>query len=742
MQLSGLLVLSAAALAAVGGGPAAVGAATLVGFGRAQSPVDKVVELLAGLKGRVVSDGVEESRSYDRSACWCEDTAARKAGDINRAKEQLKASQELILKLGAETATHEAEVAQLTKDIAANLASQREAAEARDTSHSDYMDLKTEAEQSSGALEMAIKILTGAGEGKQGHFLEASMHEAELLSAAAGVRAVLSRPSASRRLSTADLSAAEHFAARPEDFAAEAPARAARAARGALKSGASDLQVANNPFGDYAPRSTQIQGILKGLYDSFLSSLERSNAEEAEEQKAHVGLMATKQAEMATLKAALAKHSLDAADKNHALAEEKQLREDTEAALRADEAFFAETKEACAARAREWSERLRLRAEELQGLATAIEILSAPAARSIFDSATYSLLQVEATTPVRATTSAGSAGSAGAAAAERLTGAAAAARRFGGKAATVLLGLAAEVKSGGPSHFDQVVLSIGSMIEELRREEQDDLTHRDRCQGSTKENSNDMEDLTHAIGKSNSSIERMRDERENIDVLITGYDEKMAATKRDLELTLGMRNKESSDFTQGLSDDQAAIDLLNKALEVLGSFYKRHKIPLALAQQAPVYTVDENKMPETAWSDPYAGRKDDSTPIFSMIQAIKEDLEKELITAREDEDAMQVAYERARELLHTELAADKAARVEAEVEMADLDAKIEETSSLRERRQADLRSEEELKIDLYHDCSWVDTHFESRASARKSEMAGLVEAKDFLAGAGSAEAEA
>ena len=56
----------------------------------------------------------------------------------------------------------------------------------------------------------------------------------------------------------------------------------------------SAAQVGQNPFGDYAPKSTMIQGILKGMYDAFTADIEKDNAEEAEKQKSFEELMATK----------------------------------------------------------------------------------------------------------------------------------------------------------------------------------------------------------------------------------------------------------------------------------------------------------------------------------------------------------------------------------------------------------------------------------------------------------------
>jgi len=229
----------------------------------------------------------------------------------------------------------------------------------------------------------------------------------------------------------------------------------------------SAAQIANNPFGDYAPQSTQIQGILKGMYDTFVSDMERDNAEEAEAQKAFQELMDTKRAEMQTLQLTLDKQTLEEAEKTKDLASTEQLKDDTAAQLDADEAFFADTKQACKTKALEWSERSRLRTEELAGIRKAVEILSSPEAKRTFLNATTTLLQVS---------SSGRQQRAFAEVAARLRSLA---RRQG---SLQLAQLAAEVQEGG--HFDKVIASIDSMIEILRREEQADIQHRDRCQGS------------------------------------------------------------------------------------------------------------------------------------------------------------------------------------------------------------------------------------------------------------------
>merc|ERR1719359_575538 len=151
----------------------------------------KVVDLLTKLKTTIEKDGSSEQKSYDKYACWCEDTLSTKAKDITDAKDRIEELQTLVVKNKGDLGSHGAEIGQLKKDIAKNIASQKEATEVRTKESEAYTDEKTESEQCIGALEAAIKVLTGAGS-KKG-FLE-TLQEAQLLSVVAGMRGVLKAP--------------------------------------------------------------------------------------------------------------------------------------------------------------------------------------------------------------------------------------------------------------------------------------------------------------------------------------------------------------------------------------------------------------------------------------------------------------------------------------------------------------------------------------------------------------------
>merc|ERR1719158_1979181 len=153
----------------------------------ATSPVDKVVELIQELKSKIEADGKAEQKGYDKFACWCEKTTARKAGNIEEAKTSIEELTQLILELKGKKSTLTAEVAQLEKDIAANDAAQKEATSIREKENTDYTTTRTQSEQTIGALEHAVKTLTGAGEGAS------ALQQAQILSVAAGVRSAMKR---------------------------------------------------------------------------------------------------------------------------------------------------------------------------------------------------------------------------------------------------------------------------------------------------------------------------------------------------------------------------------------------------------------------------------------------------------------------------------------------------------------------------------------------------------------------
>lgn len=662
------------------------------------TPMEKVVELLAKMKVTIEADGKTEQKAYDKYACWCEETLSRKAGEISDAKKAIEDLGNLIVKTKGDLGSHTAEISNLKKQIAANIDSQREASQMRQKEHEGYAEDKAESENCIGALEAAIKVLSGAG-AKKG-FLE-TLQEAQVLGVVAGIKGVLKTSEVTKRFSEDEIAAVEKFAEKPEDYV------------GGHTVGFSAAQVANNPFGDYAPQSTQIQGILKGMYDAFTGDMEKDNADEADKEKAHQALMATKKAELATLEATLESQELNAAEATKTLADSKATLDETKETLASDESFFAGSKESCQTKAGQWAERTRLRTEELAGMAQAITILSSDSAKATFTNATTTFLQLS------------SAGSDRAKAYARVKELATTYK------SVTLAKLAVAIKTNG--HFDKVIVMIDSMIGLLRTEEQEDISHRDRCEEKQNANKNTEEDLNSEITKAAEALARMGNNKDELAKNLKAGEDEITATKKAMAELLEMRNKESGDFKQALQDDSDAVALLGQAVAALTKFYADNKI--ALVQKGP----NDAPAPEIFDDGKYGGSKSQTGGIVAILEMLKEDLEKEMSSGKASDRTNQAEYERDRSALQDTLDAQETQKDAIESALAAMGIKIEGVEEDKSNTESDLTAEGGVKKSLNTDCEWVKSTFATRREKRKLEIDGLVEAKDFLAGVDSGE---
>lgn len=661
-----------------------------------RNPVPKLLGMIQDLKMNIVADGKTEQESYDKYACWCEDTLSRKKKDIANSQEKVSFLQSAIMSLKGQVAAHSAEIEQSQKDINANLESRREATEIRDGERKSYEDAKSESEQCIGALEASTKALTGAGTGKGG-FLE-TMQEAKLLSAAANVRAVMGNSRFAEAASSKDLELVRGFVSKPERFAKRQKSR-----------GLIATQIENNPFGDYAPQSTQIQGILKGMYDTFVADLEKSNGEEATAQKVFEELFATKLREHNTLEATLKQHQLDHAGKNKRLANSKAELDGTKGELAADEELVVNTKEGCTTKAQQWNERSMHRTTELNGIEQAISILWG--GDETFENASASLLQLSHSSssqkgPVEK---------------------ALAKLRSVESGAVVAL----QLKTGG--HFDQVIASIDMMIANLRKEEKSDIDHRDRCQSAENKNQNDMEDLEKDMVKADQK-------QKNVEGVISQLKDELLELERELNDTtddmaqqLTMRNNEVKAFRQSVKDDANAIDLLERAMSSIREFYAKDEISVALVQKDP--DDPEDKAPETTWTGAdYRGARGETKGVLGAFEMILQDFKQEINTARADDVAAQKAFEKERTAMNGVLKKLKSSQLERKRHLSDAEATLQDTAQLQVSKETDQTSQEKVKQNLEVDCSWVKSHFQKRRDARKVEIDGLVDAKSSLAG--------
>jgi len=661
--------------------------------------MERVITLLKALTTKIEKEGSDEQAAYDKYSCWVENQLGAKASAISTAKSLISDLQTQILKHKAAIATHDVEARQAQKDIAENVQSTKDSTAMRTKENTAFTTTSSELQQNIDALTGSIATLNGAGT-----FLSVNtrgakkVHDTQLLSVSVNLHAVMMSSLVQEKLSADEVDAVNRFVQDPQEFVSHDTTFA---------------QTGNNPSGDFAPASGQIQGILKGMKDSLTTDLAQANTEESSSVKDFNSLMSTKTSELTTLKDGLQSEQTALAKDTKSLADAQLLQDQTEAQLEADEEFFADTKEAASNKATEWSTRVRMRVEELSGMKGAIDILAGGMATLKTASTTFVQLKAKAN-HVQDRHSHD----------EALHHVEKLSEKYQSEH---LQKVVAALKSGG--QFDKVIAGIDSKIKLLRAEEKADIEHRDRCQEKENDNANDLADAVSGVSKATTELTSMANQDAALDTALAAMTQDIKTSKESLASAKNMRDNENAEFKQALKMDSEAMALVIKAGASLASY----SAMLQVAGPAPKFLSSLLAPPDTdfAAADKHTAETGNVVAILDMIV---EDFKKEMQEGKADEATAQADYNKQKAALNNSLDAQKATKVSLEKQKADLKAEVTRTGKVQDEQGSDKAAAEAVKKAVAADCSWVKTDFASRRTKRKTEIDGLVDAKDFMAG--------
>mmetsp|Transcript_41784 Transcript_41784/g.95873 ORF Transcript_41784/g.95873 Transcript_41784/m.95873 type:complete len:714 (+) Transcript_41784:99-2240(+) len=648
------------------------------------SPVERVVKLLSALKERIKTTEKEELQMYDKYACWCEKTTARKAKAIEDAEELLHVTGQSILEYKAKVATLMREIQQLTEEIEANLEAQKEATALRQKQNAAYMAESTETKQALAALEQAIAVLVKAT-GGGGDFLQTQKSELQSLFAALPAKA----------------------------FASVSPEKA------------SLLQTFATSKAAYAPQSITVQGMLADMYSTFAADLEKATRDESKQNANYEAFIAAKQEELENLQSMKEKKEKDKAEAEATLAQLTELYDDTEKQMKADIEFFDATKAACRDKHAEWTERQVMRKQELEGIDKALEILTTDEARELFghtiqaglNTGTFFIQLSRSSQPAQAAYDALKASAA--------------------KAHSLRLArLAVTVGTAKVGHFDKVLKAIDEMIQVLKEEETSDIKKKDQCIEEYKNTNSTISDLSWKISVNQAKIEKYEATIAQLKKDLVETEEAIVQTLKDIDEMLKQRTEENQAYLADKEDDMKAVGLLEQAKGYFSDYYKEHGY-MSLAQKQPVFNaepafnISADEAPEVVFS--HAGhRKDEASGIVKLFDVVLSDLREEMATSMKLEAEAQVAYEKANATATELLNSLEAKKVNLEESIAATNQLKAEETTLMENNEASLKDEEAYLASITPDCDWMIGSFDERDAKREAEMKGLTEAKTFL----------
>jgi hypothetical protein len=675
------------------------------------SPVEKVVELIKELKTKIETDGANEQKIYDKFACWCETTSQRKADAIDDEKKLIGTSTTKILTLKGAIAVLASEVADREAKIASNEDSMKTETGIRTKENGAFQEAKAYMETTLDSLHTAVEVLSGAGTGgDKGLFM---------MKIASQVRsAILGAPHV-QELPEAKAKVLKRFLEEPVAFLQSTPEEEYYDQKAQAKA-------------SYSPASATIMGILKDMYDTFASDLEKSNTDESALQKAFEDHIAAKEKANADMKREIIGKEEQAAQKSAELSEAEATLSATTEQRSSDEQIFASTRDSCKSKSDEWDERGRLRTEQLVGINQALEVLTSDENRDIFIKSTG--------TTVRDTY--GSDGVRGLSFVQVDEEKDARQKAFlllkqmvKGTNNLRLARVASMVKRG---HFDDVIASIDTMLEELTQEGLDDVTQKTWCIAEQHHNEDLASEKEYSISQIEAKIERAEQAIKKMEKKQDYTRERIADLEEMWTEAEEDRVSESGASAAAKADDEKGVELLGDAIAALSQFEANNAAFIqvkAKKSKQPVFEIDqdsaEQNAPEFSGADNHEGAQHS---ILDLMKNIKEDLENEI--ALSDKAEAKAIEDHATLKAETDKQKDQYNKfiIELDGMIADQNKDIADLEGDKTKTTEELRSVEDYLMKIKPNCEWIKGAFDLRAAQREKEKKGLREAQAMLAG--------
>jgi len=637
--------------------------------GNAVTPVQKVIEMMNGMLEKGKKEKHEEQVQFAAYKQFCDDTSVEKKRSITEANQQIDVLKADIEKYTATASKLSKEIAEHEEDISVWNGDIKAATKVREIEKADYDTMHTDYSESVDALERAIAVLK-----KQAH----DRKQASLLQ----LKKLKLIPVAAKQ-------AIDAFLQQDPD---------------------EGLAVSAPEANAYENQSGGVIEMLEKLLDKFIQ--ERTNLEKEEMNSKHAYDML-----MQDLKAQIAQSTSDRDEKSEfkagtlqSKADAKGDLEDTTSTRNADQKYLGDLTATCEQKASDFENRQQLRAEEIEAIEKAIEIISSGAVSGNADKhLPAALLQKNAFAQLRADT--GSLNQARVA--SFLAGRA---EKLGSR---VLSALAVRAES---DPFSKVKKMIKDLIVRLMEEANEEAEHKGWCdtelstnEQTRKEKTQSVETLHAQIDQLEASIAKLTEDITELTGAVADLDSAMAKATE-------LRNAEKAKNTETVGDSQEAQTAVAQALTVLKEFYAKAAEATSFVQAPEIF--DEE----------YKGMQSENGGVVGMLEVIESDFARLEADTKASEASAQKEYDE----FMTDSKVDKTKK---STDIEHKTAKKQDEEQALTTTKADLEgTQKELDAALaYFDklkpsCVDSGVSFEDRVARRKEEIESLQEALKILNG--------
>merc|ERR1719301_184874 len=529
------------------------------------------------------------------------------------------------------------------------------------------------------------------------------------------------------------------------------------------------LDLLQGKQGEYATGSGEIVGMLKALKDEMDKDLNGAVGAEETAQTGFEELAAAKKDEIAAASEAIESKTVRSGDLAVSVTTTADDIEDTTAEMKETEAFVANLASQCALKKKEWAARQAMRAEEISAISEAIKVLNDDDALDLFKKTLSLSQQSKDMDFIQQKTSSSNA----LRAREMVTALVKKASPHRAELALIEFGLKSKAVD-----FSKILAMIDGMAKVLGEEQKEDDNTKAYCDKELTKTAQEKKDTEEAISASEAAIEEMTDESATLADEIKRLGKEVKDLDKAVAEATEQRKEEHGEFITFQTENNAALQLIEKAKNKLFKFYRPNQYKEApkkeltaeekilaasgrsdmiataapdliagttiAAMQTQLYaqlrqtTADDAAAapppPPATW-DAYQKKDGKSNGVIALMDMLLKELRDGITEAENEEKTAQKDYER----LMVESKESRASMSESitskEVAKADLDSKIEATKEKKTSEETQLTSLKQTMAQLHADCDFLIENYDLRKTARVAEVEGLQNAKSVLSGA-------
>jgi hypothetical protein len=681
------------------------------------TPVQKVIQLLEGMVEKGTKEKQDEEIQFTKFKGFCESTTKFKRQAIEDGTDTISSLEADIQKFEADAELLAKEIAQIDIDLTTWKGDQKASQKVRDIERAEYEKTHKEYTEAIDALDEAIATLMkqagdvaqeGGEEGGEAPAAEALMQVSNSnLIPAHAKKAIAAFMQIQPQASVSDAMAFGALASKAHDqLDAEHEAK---------------LALIQTSDAEGAPEANAYEFQAQGVVDMMQKLVDRFTKERSELEDTEMAARRAFQMVQGDLKNQIS--GSEGVNEEKKIAKAKSLQSkasaegdlaDAQGTLAEDEKYLADLIATCEQKAVSYESRQKLRAEELEAVNKAIEIMSGGAVSGASEKHLPSLAQ-QATALVQLRNGAQS---------PSQVKVVAFLKNQAGKLNSRLLSVLATKVANDP--FKKVKKMIKDLIVKLMEEANDEAEHKGFCDMEMATNKNtrdkkseDVINLTAQIDELKASIAKIAQDIEGLSAEIAELDAAVAKATTE-------RDEEKAKNTVIIKDAQGAQAAVKQALAVLNEFYEKAGEATALVQ--------EHQEPPATFDEPYKGMGGESGGVVGMMEVIQADF------ARLESETTTAEGEAAKE--YNEFMDDS--RLSKTNKSADLDHKQEkkadQSTALASAETELAGTQKELdSANAYFDklkpqCMAPEVSFEDRQARRKEEIESLQMALQILQG--------